>query len=448
MKAHAEYRIHALCAVVDKLPVSTPITNTRSTLRQSLERTISPPVTEKGQEGLAYATLRVGDSIPTSFSSTQDGVKAAIDFVGTERLGEEEGYFVDSVRLPLANTVFQTGTPATMIYSTWAKAAGSTKLTLEEKRDVSHHSIRMHLNTKDHSTALSVPLVPLSRPRRVKASMGNILRRVRGPNGKEVSASKELEEIVPSYFKARGEPSQTTTVWALVMDPDSMRKIQKERFFLLGGLPGSLDQTSEEKLWERLWKKDPPRWNFMIPTALSSGARLHRVLSGGGGWGKKAGLLALDPVPTTPSRAEEEPSQFDDPRHLSDALQQVTRDGDHVQFFISPSVAPDDKGVAKNPHDHVWGLELGTIPSTSDALPIIPSQTEATKNEVTVYRNTFGALAEGGMVLSRNFKHKEEESLSLVGLTTVDVPFSRYSAVNWATTHTNDVALDLDVGTS
>ncbi|KAF1972452.1 hypothetical protein BU23DRAFT_158989 [Bimuria novae-zelandiae CBS 107.79] len=446
-------RIHALCAVVDRLPGARPIANADDMMNEGFERIRSPSVAETGHEGIAYATLLFSDSIPTS--SAHDEVTAAISFVGAKGSGEEGGHFSDAVRLPLANTVFQTGSTTTMTYSTWVKDKGSDDLELKEKQHVSHHGVRMQLDAANYSTTLSVPLVPLSLPRQVESSMGNILRSLIGPGGESITASQELERIVPRYFGARGEPSQATTVWALVMDRDNVvEALEGTNFLLDESKTQAPSDTPEDKpddeLWENLWKKDPPFWNPLIPIALKSGARLHRVLSGGGGWGKKAGLLSLDPLPVAPSKGQSDFDDFDDfdgPGELSDALQQVANDGDYIQFFISPSVPRNDGTLVNNsPDQNVWGLELGTIPSTSDSMPAVPPTTETAKNEVTVYRNTFGALVEGGMVISRSFKLQPRDSFSLIGGTTIDVPFSRFSAVNWVTCFGEDE--DVDVGAS
>jgi hypothetical protein len=441
-------RIHALCAVVHKLPVSRPIGNVDNMEEENLQRIQDPAVQEIGREGIAYATLRFSDSLPASSGAGED--KAAISFVALEGSDENSGHFSDSVRLPLANTVFQTGSPTTMTYSTWEKAKGSQELTLKEKRNISHHGIRMQLENDSQPTVLSVPLVPLSKPREVEASMGNILRRVKGPDGASITASQELEQHVPRFFSARGEPSQATTVWALVMDRDQMLEAQERTESSLqqsqaSESSGVLQNQSEDKMWENLWKQDPPVWSPLVSVALRSGARLHRVLSGGGGWGKKAGLLSLDPIPSMEAESADDPFDEINGPDLDSALQQVAREGDYVQFFVSPSVPAQDDVIAGSEDKAVWGLELGTIPSTTDAMPVIPSQSETSgTNEISVFRNIFGALAEGGMVISRSFKLNPAYSFSTIGKSTVDVPFSRYSVVDWRAESSPDE--DVDVG--
>lgn len=436
-------------------PIGTPIESLGSSQENIYESFLSEKqeaphrihdsaVQEIGQEGMAYANLSLSDSLPTYSGVGSD--KAAISFVTFQGSDEGGGHFSDSIRLPLANTVFQTGSPTMMTHSIWGIAPDSTDFTLKEKRNISHHGIRLQLDDSDRAPALSVPLVPLSQPRKIEASMGNILRRVTGSNGASITASQELEEQVPRYFSARGEPSQATTVWALVTGPNQQN------------LPDGNDLAehlvqgqNEEKQWESLWKQSSP--SPLVPVALTHGARLHRVLSGGGGWGKKAGLLSLDPIPTSivdfadgPNKretsvggsGEDFDADFDgEGPDLDSALQQVAKPGDWIQFFISPSTSTDSGTIGQS-HDYKWakGLRLGTIPSTTDAMPVFPEETEkAGSNEITVYPGTFGALAEGGMVISRRFKLAQGDEFSTVGTSTVDVPFSRYLVNDWNRYH-------------
>lgn len=420
---------------MDKLPTSRPIVDTESIENASLERTVQPPVLEIGHEGVAYAALQSSDSIPASSGTIYE--QAAISFIASKG-STSEALRGDALRLPIANTVFQTGTPSTMAYSTWEKVAGSHEMALQHKQDANHHGIKIQQasSSENYTSALSVPLVPLTMPREIEASMGNILRRLIGDNGASITASQELEKVVPQYFTSRGEPSQATTVWALVIRGDSLDPVMAKTTSLLGG-----STTPDNSTWERLWKQNPAAWSDLVPAALASGARLHRVLSGGGGWGKKAGLLSLDPLPAAETEDLFEHSDEVDfdyaPDTLSSVLQQVARDGDYIQFLISPSNAAKEQQTQAGLEDAsgVWGWELGTIPSTTDSMPILPGQeVESTPNKISVFRGTFGALAEGGMVIRRNFKLKSENSISLIGGSTVDVPFSRFSAVSWRPT--------------
>ena len=428
--------MHNLCAVVDKLPAPKPIANVMDVDMEVYKQMVQPPVRESGHEGIAYVTLPLSASALSTTESAQE--KAAISLVIAKKaaLGH---VFADTLRFPLANTVFQTGSPTTMIYSIWERGRESNSLTLKTKQHVTHHGIEIDQGI----SALSVPLVPLSIPRQVIAGMGNILRQVVGPDNKPVPASQELEGIVPRYFKARGEPSQATSVWALVMNEETLSGVKKKLDLLLEVSPKTGDDASAagNVQWETLWRRNPPSWSALVPEALASGARLHRVLSGGGGWGKKAGLLSLDPVAVTEDPISSD--DFDSSDGLSDissALQQVVNEGEYIQFFISPSISTpadiydENDAILSNKLDNslnLWGWEFGTIPSTLDSLPIRTRQEDAVKsNSISVFRHSFGALAEGGIVINRKLKRNAEDSFRTIRSSTVDVPFSRFSVLN------------------
>ncbi|KAF1849404.1 uncharacterized protein K460DRAFT_90347 [Cucurbitaria berberidis CBS 394.84] len=440
--------IHALCAVVDKLPVGRAFKFETTLGDEISRRTTEPPVAETGLEGIAYVTLPATASVSSTAPSSSE--KGAIDFVLNEHTAGEQ-IISDSLRLPLANTIFQTGTPTTMTLTSWKSRGTTERLKLLSKTNVSHHGIRIagrNQYVDQIIPTLSIPLVPLTVPRRVEGCMGNIIRRIVNSDGESVTASSELEGVVPRFFKSRGEPAQATSAWALVI-PGSMAASMSARTTRL--LAKVLDKSEKgvdkrDELWERLWRSDPPCWNMLVSKALAEGARLHRVLSGGGGWGKKAGLLSLDPVPASDAldqlNAHDLPSILSDPEDFASTLTPVIHDGDFIQFFTLPNSKIDVEAnyqldslekLTVLPKQNSWGWEFGTIPSTADSMPGGSWQhTTSTSRKVSVFENSFGALAEGGLTLTRRFPGKEGGSSPSVGTTMVDVPFSRFWAVEVA----------------
>tara|TARA_R110002003_G_scaffold235_2_gene16952 strand:- start:5289 stop:6785 length:1497 start_codon:yes stop_codon:yes gene_type:complete len=430
--------IHALCAVVDKLPAGRSLKPGQTLEDVERRRSVEPPVDDAGCEGVAYATLPTDASIPSA--SPRSSEKGAIDFVFTGRTSEDRAYR-DTWRLPLANTVFQTGSPTTMLLSKWNLDRFQGGLVLEETTDISHHGIGVTTSFASSGkavSALSIPLLPLTLPRRVEGCMGNIIRRVIGVDKKSVSASSELEKVVPQFYKAREQPAQPTTAWALVIPESMTKRINARTLNLLSKRLSNKEKGMNmgDVLWERLWRSDPPGFNRLVADALAHGARLHRVLSGGGGWGKKAGLLSLDPVPVSeevPIRMEDATSESDGPGAFEDALTPVVQEGDAIQFFISP--ASNNVGEVKE-HDELeklkslskeraWGWELGTIPSTMDSIPGGSWQHTGTESKyIAVFNESFGALAEGGMTLTRRLDAGLDGPATLI-TTTVDVPYTR-----------------------
>lgn len=282
--------------------------------------------------------------------------------------------------------------------------------------------------------------------------MGNIIRGVIGSDGNKITASTELEQVVPQYFKSRGEPAQATSAWALVIPkthaPYAIKATSKLLFAQAGA---DLENTRpddyehwEQKGQEALWQSDPPHWNSMVQASLTYGARLHKVLSGGGGWGKKAGLLSLDPVPfgaPVYSKPTKESTQddFESVDDFSTALKPVVEDGDFIQFFISPAATQAEdvtafqhlKEVEGFTGKQAWSWEFGVVPSTIDSIPGGSWQhTEAASEEMVVFRGSFGALTEGGLTLMRGRRlHLKTGVTYPLHTTTIDVPFSRWSAV-------------------
>jgi hypothetical protein len=458
-KAHEfpELKVHALCAVVDKLPTPQYITNFGEIAKvenagaPAMRRTREPPVWDIGHEGMAYATFESSDFVPLPQVAADEA--GSISFITSEG-PEEHGTFGDTLRLPLANTIFQTGLPTTMTHFIYENVKEASGLTLKTKENLNHHGLRLfrQKTTTITSTALAIPLIPLCFPRSVMASMGNILRQISDgtPTNQSQPASQELESLVPRFHKSRGEPPQAIVVWALVIPQALQSSLKSKTQNLLKKLRTKEDsgidkQSSASQVWEALWRSDPVMWNELVTNAIKKGARLHRVLSGGGGWGKKAGLLSLDPVITSTesesSASQKFSDQLDGPGDLSSALHPVAHPGDAIQFFVSPPEPNRDVGkinldTAKQNElesaSSPWQWEVGTIPSTIDALQASSWQhNDADSKEVFVFRDCFGALAEGGMSFKRHLHTVSRDSVSVVGGTKIDVPFSRFCSVDF-----------------
>lgn len=443
--AHRDLVIQAICAVVDKLPAGRAMASgmrLRDTVKQ---RYNEPPVGDPGFEGIAYVMLPSSASVPSTAPPSPD--KGAIDFILSGHTGAKRPYS-DTWRLPLANTVFQTGSPTTMYYTNWTLDAKEKALTLQERTDVTHHGVRMAASGTESgqmSSVLSIPLLPLTFPRTVEGAMGNIVRRILDDEGHSVTAASELEKVVPRFFKARGESAQPTTAWALVMRGKGKRQEREMKTkWVLGKniLKSEKGKNMYETLWDRLWQRNPTQWTTYVSTSIAQGASLHRVLSGGGGWGKKAGLLSLDPVPVSeevPIRMEDATSGFEGPGDFSIALTPVVHPGDAIQFFIAPASATEVNGdkalenLKSLPKQRALGWELGTVPSTVDSIPGGSWQHVGADSEyIAVFRNSFGALSEGGMTLTRRRAKSRKHPFYSFGTTTIDVPYSRLWSVELA----------------
>ncbi|KAF1918359.1 hypothetical protein BDU57DRAFT_445047, partial [Ampelomyces quisqualis] len=432
--------VEVLCAVVDKLPAGRTL-EARATIHEQVARYAKEmPNFGTGYEGVAFTTLPAAASVPSTSPRSLD--RGAIDFILPVYTSPSKPH-QDVWQVPLANTVFQTGTPTTMVLTRWTLDSEGKSFHLKQREDISHHGVAMSTSgvRRDWSSALQVPLMPLTYPRLVKGAMGNIIRRVVGPEKTEMTASAELEKSVSQFFKARGESPQPTTAWALVIPRKQNFALRNHTSKVLSRHRQQKD-TKAEYLWERLWQDQRVDWNRIIPRALARGARLHRVLSGGGGWGQKAGLLSLDPVPVSeemPIRMEDATNSFDGLGDFSSALTPVVKGGDAIQFFIPvtpPRQAENYAGLETLkalPTQRSLGWEFGTIPSTIDSMPGGSWQhTESTPTHIAVFNKCFGVLAEGGLTLSRRRADKPSAPFYTFMTSMIDAPYTRFWSVEVA----------------
>jgi hypothetical protein len=440
--------VHAVCAVVDRLPQPH---HTRSADDQNpiqaevARRATHPPVNDTGVEGIAY--LALPHQAILSAQPTLHGEHGCIDFL-TRTKATGHGTHHNRVRVPLANTVFQTGLPSTMITSSWSPSS-SAKLERTSREPLNTLAINLSAPRYYDLPTLSIPLVPLTSPRKVHGHMGNIVRALVDAHGNKMTASTELEQAVPRYFKTRGEPPQATSAWALVARGRPARRLVLLQENQLDSPESEETDSDQPQALERLWSANPPQWDRRIQHAFLRGGRLHKVLSGGGGWGKKAGLLSLDPMPIGPPQAAQAANIDDDYETVNDfsmALKPVVRDGDYIQFFVSPAVAQEphttvhsfleqEDTPSASAETKVWSWEFGVIPSTIDAIPSnSPQNTPEAPGHITVHRGTFGALTEGGLTLMRgtNMDRKTGIAKKDLNTTTIDVPFARWSALRLA----------------
>ncbi|MCJ1332315.1 hypothetical protein MMC10_009007 [Thelotrema lepadinum] len=179
------------------------------------------------------------------------------------------------IKLPLTNTVFKNGRESTMsrqFWSVYANADGSIGTERQRETPVTqasvcipliHHRTEVKPDFRDWSC--------LTPPRAVSKSAGNIIRSFskstfgsHQSSLEDIGASEELEAALSQRFSTAGHaPLEAYEVWAHV----TFRK-----------RPPQL-----------------PRANTRLNDSIDAGDRFFKVLSGGGGWGSKKGLIALDP---------------------------------------------------------------------------------------------------------------------------------------------------------
>ena len=338
-------------------------------------------------------------------------------------------YTSQLLELPLANTMFHNAQTSTMFAQRWVvtQNGDNSEFNRIKQTSLTQQTLDLPNFGRFNELSITLPLRPITVPRRVTSAMGNIVRRIQaGENpGDDSPASEELEKDIHSYFKRSDAAEKKLDVWALVTPQENWI---------------SQPQSTRERT---------------IVSQIEAGARLHKVLSGGGGWGVKQGLLSLDPD-STYCRANqasqlmvEDGGDFEAEKRA--VLGELVKPGDVIQFYVGVSDARDHEPmrgptrtqVLYNPGGSLRTIIVGTIPSTMDAMPQIPTlegQKEGSSPHMLVH-NHFGALSEQGMSLKVTTRstHDPEKTTSIgvqrtgtVVQTKLDVPYSRFG---WLPAH-------------
>ncbi|KAH0558522.1 hypothetical protein GP486_004822 [Trichoglossum hirsutum] len=430
--------IRTLAAVVDRLPEK--------------PRSLSQDA-GGGGEGLSVL-ITVSDverhshySIPTAGGSREagtgheQGTHISFSIPGSECLPDASFCRFQRVDVPLANTVFQNGRQSTLLSLGWSRGH-SRELRCTSSLGTGNSDVFLPRAPKAWRSTRHIPLISITVPRRVVTGVGNIIRHIaldpiqtQEANGSEgegvdmpattIPASQELESAVQAYFKRHGLQLRQVGIWALIM-PQEHSSGDWAGYHRVSG--------------DSITRKDLRQWfdkayELGQPIRMKARDRLHRVLSGGGGWGKKQGLLALDPEVTCETREDmlselgtgerdEEPT----------TLGEIVKPGDFVQFFIhEPHLQPSPyQEDLKFPDSTIM---FGSIPSSIDAVSdeLLKPPLER-HGRLEVIEDQFGALSEHGIghklvdyALSEAGEYEPQSPLSgPVAQTKVDVPFSTF----------------------
>jgi hypothetical protein len=325
---------------------------------------------------------------------------------------------VHEIGLRLANTIFLNGKENTLLGTRWAYDSSSMRLKPKKSADLSTCSVTMTPTRIRNS--LKLPLHPVGQRRKVITSMGNILRQIAkhadGKSDDPMPASSELEKELPRYIAENNIADQRVSVWALI-------------------------ETSAESPYTK-----SKHSQGSLARAIQMGAKLHRVMSGGGGWGKKQGLLSLDPEmsfgqpssegmkplsevlsPENGSSANAVTSPPEAPMSIQDlsTLSQAAESGDYVQFFVSveENKSREESNSISEPSGAGLTCSFGVL-SDADWFP----SHAAKHKDLTTMPNYFGALSEKAIT----YLHPVDESgpgSIFESRTKIDVPGSRVTLV-------------------
>ncbi|KAL2022816.1 hypothetical protein VTK56DRAFT_4632 [Thermocarpiscus australiensis] len=306
------------------------------------------------------------------------------------------------ITVPLANTVFTNGTPHTFFVSRWEAGPRKPSFQLLDKSNKASQVIvlppgDMGFGARTFSF-VTTALVPLTKPRKIVAGLGNILRQVE-IEGDPAPASKELEAIIPSLLEKRREHWATKQqpgplgVWALIMPAGAAAGKTSDL-----ALPDPVDLQKYDPADEMSLASQTARAMDML---LSHGCQLRRVLSGGGGWGPKQGLLSLDPQTKFGTSAQEDMEAFIKSFRGDDAAgggggggggSGFETAGPYVQFFVEMSpVTKHSKTIGV---DH--GFRSFRSPTVVTGTP--GAAIKHLRDETCL--NLFGAVSSEGIYLS------------------------------------------------
>ncbi len=445
--------LHAITAVVDRLPDVTG-------------------VEQGGKEGLSYYLTceeQEGTILSDDMGAVTQRQVAHSDKPGTLNLiipqGGASHYRTYTLQLPLAQTIFSTGKVSTMMHTHQNSITGLQSPTQTEWTSA---AVRLPLDSAD-AMRTYIPLIPLTPARMVKHSVGNILRQISSctisakaaemAESKPQPASTELEQAISKYFEAKDMLPETVGVWALIVPWKLARtgRLQSSASQLL-----HLNQQAITERW--ITGKDetqdvnvPSVVNAGIRKLMNEGARLCKVLSGGGGWGKKAGLLSLDPDTSYDDagleKTETEPESYIESNESNSthdagwetksiekekarALGQFVEENDVVMFFLAPASLSDSHDSQNSVTDTnvdldyvanaIQGTVFGTLSSSIDAMPA--SEKDHGEPEIVHTPNVFGMLSEGGMSLTISDPQQHNKTMSNGTFQTkFDVPYARFS---------------------
>jgi len=407
--------LYAVAAVVDKLP------DPRNRNGDATDCSEDPVPASSESDGLSLLLVRRTDVLGKAAEPVRIG-----------GIRTEEPVFIHSIQpkspalnaatrpapyevgLRLANTVFVNGKDRTMFGMRWDYNSAAGKFSLGQHLDLSSCTV---ISSADSvRSSLELPLHPVSRRRKVISSMGNILRQVSksadGESDEPMPASSDLEVELPRYVAEHNIADHRVSVWALVEQSDC-------------STPTGTNAQDH------------------VASAIRKGNKLHRVVSGGGGWGKKQGLLSLDPESNF-AEAHGNPLTFDEllgsldsatpqeeipdfPAFGEDisSLSQIAKPGDYVQFFVSvqpkcrrthpSSELKDPEGVIS----YHFGVSVIRETPHIDAVEGSPSK------DLAVLPNYFGALSEKAITYSQPVQDTESTGEGRECRTKLDIPGCR-----------------------
>jgi len=174
-----------------------------------------------------------------------------------------------NITVPLANTIFQTGRRTTLLASRWVSHGEDQPFRLSSVVEKHVQAVVPSLKSIQAHTSVSIPLVPITRPRRIVASLGNIVRQTEVDDVPS-PASRELEAVIPQILEARATTNSAVVpgplgVWALVAPRETAAAGLLDELLAPEEYGGAAEHSSAETVSR----------NFS--RLLGAGCHLHRI---------------------------------------------------------------------------------------------------------------------------------------------------------------------------
>ncbi|KAL2891684.1 v-type c subunit family protein [Ceratocystis lukuohia] len=317
--------------------------------------------------------------------------------------------------MPLANTVFFTGQEATLSASSWLLQDG-----VLTRQDTMHKAFQqIVLPGVLASHRINAPLIPILPSRKITGCLGNILSEIE-VNGQSITASTELEDIVPKIYNKRMAATPDSVgveVWAVVSPSTSPASCHVQQDVL-----SLFDDKDNESAVAVSSSRE-------LETLFRSGCELYRIESGGGGWGKRKGRLALEtkwtpssPTPSVQSASLNDSEEIDFPAFMRQGIKQrgLITPGSWLQFFVSPlppcgSCTSSSAPLSTRPTRNVV---LGSAQSTlSDHVIADHANIETMQAPVKLMEDHFSGLAAEGLFITKEDKSSTQLESPFGGIT-------------------------------
>ena len=377
-----------LIAIVDRVPIPSS-SHLKSDMSTDYEE-LTAPKDHRGYHGVAVGIFDSSVAAPDLWSRRDVSLQrnnmnrqqcSTLSFSVT---GEKQA--LRSLQIPLANTIFQNGKPATLYAQRWIEEGMDGDLSCVKETDLQQQTIHMTAGSNmahgESEICLHTELRPITPPRKVSAAIGNIIRKVELREEHQQPASQELEESINDQIKNGQINREKVEVWALLKSHTSPTQ----------------DSISNSKI--------------NLQEDIYSGARLLKVLSGGGGWGEKQGLLALDPDYDYDSRASPTYTEANsNPTGRGKMFANIVKPGDTVTFLVNDLALAEHSMSTVNSKAQAFEkrqftlkdklMDFGCLPSTMDAMPTQNTGLDSSKLHGLhmLINKYFGILSEHGMSL-------------------------------------------------